>query len=314
MANDGMVPGILAEPGSAAAGAGRAAQRHRGNSRRPGGRRRGGRHRAATAPGTAATTGTAAAATAPAPRRHDEHRPRAHGDPAARSHPRSTTAPARRRRRRASSCSSSSGASGSSSPSSSSPSAIGATKAAWLGVVKAPALKRAAVTQQEADIEIPAQRGSITDVNGIDLAVSEPASDIAATPYLIDDATKVAAQLSPLIGVPEDELLRKLASRDDLRLPRARGAGREVRPRRQAQDRGHRVHPALQARLSARLVGLAAARQHGHRRAGPRRARVLLRQAAARAPTASAGWSRTRWATRSRCATPSRSSPATTSA
>ena len=93
--------------------------------------------------------------------------------------------------------------------------AIGATKAAWLGVVKAPALKRAAVTQQEADIEIPARRGSITDVNGIDLAVSEPAADVAATPYLIDDATKVAAQLSPLLGVPEDELLRKLASREN---------------------------------------------------------------------------------------------------
>jgi cell division protein FtsI/penicillin-binding protein 2 len=93
--------------------------------------------------------------------------------------------------------------------------AIGATKAAWLGVVKAPALKRAAVTQQEADILIPAQRGSITDVNGTDLAVSEPAADVAATPYLIDDATKVAAQLAPLIGKPEDELLRKLASREN---------------------------------------------------------------------------------------------------
>jgi cell division protein FtsI/penicillin-binding protein 2 len=91
--------------------------------------------------------------------------------------------------------------------------AIGATKAAWLGVVKAPALQRAAVTQQEADITIPAKRGSITDVHGTDLAVSEPAADIAATPYLIDDATKVAAQLAPLIDVPEDELLRKLASR-----------------------------------------------------------------------------------------------------
>jgi cell division protein FtsI/penicillin-binding protein 2 len=91
--------------------------------------------------------------------------------------------------------------------------AIGATKAAWLGVVKAPALQRAAVTQQEADIVIPARRGSITDVHGTDLAVSEPAADIAATPYLIDDATKVAAQLAPLIDVPEDELLRKLASR-----------------------------------------------------------------------------------------------------
>jgi len=92
--------------------------------------------------------------------------------------------------------------------------AIGATKAAWLGVVKAPALKRAAVTQQEADIKIPAKRGSITDINDTDLAVSEPAVDIAATPYLVTDATKVAAQLAPLIGVAEDKLLRQLARRD----------------------------------------------------------------------------------------------------
>jgi cell division protein FtsI (penicillin-binding protein 3) len=89
--------------------------------------------------------------------------------------------------------------------------AIGATKAAWLGVVKAGSLERAAVTQQEADVEIPARRGSITDVNGNDLAVSEPAMDIAATTYLIKDATKVAAQLAPLIGVGEYVLLRKLA-------------------------------------------------------------------------------------------------------
>jgi cell division protein FtsI (penicillin-binding protein 3) len=92
--------------------------------------------------------------------------------------------------------------------------AIGATKAAWLGVVKAGTLKHAAVTQQEANIEIPARRGSIIDANGYDLAVSEPAVDIAATPYLITDATKVAGRLAPLIGVAEDKLLRQLARRD----------------------------------------------------------------------------------------------------
>jgi cell division protein FtsI/penicillin-binding protein 2 len=91
--------------------------------------------------------------------------------------------------------------------------AIGATKAAWLGVVKAGSLKRAAVVQQEADITIPARRGSITDTHGNDLAVSQPAVDIAATTYLMKDVTKVARQLSPLIGVPEATLLGKLAKR-----------------------------------------------------------------------------------------------------
>ncbi len=92
--------------------------------------------------------------------------------------------------------------------------AIGATKAAWLGVVKAGTLQRAAIGQQEADITIPARRGSITDANGIDLAVSEPAMDIAATPRLVTDPTKAASKIAPLIGKPEDYILRQLARRD----------------------------------------------------------------------------------------------------
>ena len=92
--------------------------------------------------------------------------------------------------------------------------ALGAGKAAWLGVVKAGTLKRAAGTQQEADVSVPARRGTITDANGIELAVSEPAMDVAATPYLIEDATKAARELSPILGRPEDELLRDMARRD----------------------------------------------------------------------------------------------------
>jgi cell division protein FtsI (penicillin-binding protein 3) len=91
---------------------------------------------------------------------------------------------------------------------------IGATKAAWLGVVKAGSLKRAAVTQQEADITVPARRGAIEDATGTELAVSQPAVDIAATPYLVKDAPAVAAKLAPLLGKPEDELLRQLTRRD----------------------------------------------------------------------------------------------------
>src|SRR3954463_14027076 len=89
--------------------------------------------------------------------------------------------------------------------------AIGATKAAWLGVVKAGTLSRAATTQQEADITVPARRGSITNGQGIELAVSEPAFDVAATPYLVKNAPAVATKLAPLLGKPEDALLRQLA-------------------------------------------------------------------------------------------------------
>jgi cell division protein FtsI/penicillin-binding protein 2 len=92
--------------------------------------------------------------------------------------------------------------------------AIGGARAAWLGVVKAGTLKRAAVTQQEADIRVPARRGTIIDREGSELAVSQPAVTIAATPYLVDDAPALAARLSRILRRPEDELLRQLARRD----------------------------------------------------------------------------------------------------
>jgi cell division protein FtsI (penicillin-binding protein 3) len=91
---------------------------------------------------------------------------------------------------------------------------LGATRAAWLGVVKAGTLKRAAATQQTVDVTVPARRGSITDANGTELAVSKPAMTIAVTPYLVKDAPAVAAKLARMLGKPEDELLRQLARRD----------------------------------------------------------------------------------------------------
>jgi cell division protein FtsI (penicillin-binding protein 3) len=91
---------------------------------------------------------------------------------------------------------------------------LGAGRAAWLGVVKAGTLSDAAASQQRADIVVPAHRGDITDRAGKQLAVSEPAVTIAATPYLIDDAPATAAKLSDLLGRPEDELLRQLTRRD----------------------------------------------------------------------------------------------------
>jgi cell division protein FtsI (penicillin-binding protein 3) len=88
-----------------------------------------------------------------------------------------------------------------------------AIRAAWLGVVRAPTLKRAAVSQQVATVEIPARRGTITDRHGIELAVSEPADDVAANPMLIRDPAGVANRIAPLVGVPVKDLLEKLADR-----------------------------------------------------------------------------------------------------
>jgi cell division protein FtsI (penicillin-binding protein 3) len=111
--------------------------------------------------------------------------------------------------------------------------ALAALKASWLGVVRADTLKRAAATQQEAEVVVPARRGTITDRHGAELAVSQPAVTVAATPYLIKDPLGAATRLAPLLGAPRDELLRKLSRKDTgftylaRRLPDARA--RQVR-------------------------------------------------------------------------------------
>jgi cell division protein FtsI/penicillin-binding protein 2 len=91
---------------------------------------------------------------------------------------------------------------------------LAGARAGWLGIVRANALQSAAATQQKANIEVPARRGTISDANGIELAISEPADTIAATPYLVDEPARVAARLARILRLPEDELLRKLARRD----------------------------------------------------------------------------------------------------
>jgi cell division protein FtsI/penicillin-binding protein 2 len=88
---------------------------------------------------------------------------------------------------------------------------IGLTRAAYLGAVRSGSLQRAATTQQVTKVTIPAPRGTITDRNGRDLAISEAAADIAADPYLIKDPEGVARQFAPLLGKPEEKVLASLS-------------------------------------------------------------------------------------------------------
>jgi cell division protein FtsI (penicillin-binding protein 3) len=91
---------------------------------------------------------------------------------------------------------------------------VAAGRALFLGAIKGESLASAAASQQVTSLELPARRGTIVDRNGFELAVSEPAYDVSATPYLVKDAVKTAARLAPLLGVDADTLLRKLARRD----------------------------------------------------------------------------------------------------
>src|SRR5947207_1692920 len=83
----------------------------------------------------------------------------------------------------------------------------------YLGTLQGASLRRAARSQQVTYEPLPAQRGAITDRNGRDLAVSEPAQDISATPYLVHDPLAAARRLAPLLGRPQERLLRDLSQR-----------------------------------------------------------------------------------------------------
>jgi cell division protein FtsI/penicillin-binding protein 2 len=91
---------------------------------------------------------------------------------------------------------------------------VAAGRTFWLGGVRAQSLQRAATTQQVDEIHVPARRGGISDRNGIELAVSEPAADVAATPYLVKQPLRAAAGLAPLLGDSESEVLTKLSTRN----------------------------------------------------------------------------------------------------
>jgi cell division protein FtsI/penicillin-binding protein 2 len=89
-----------------------------------------------------------------------------------------------------------------------------AVRALWLGTLQAGALRERAATQQTEDLTVPARRGTITDRNGLELAVSEDAVTVFANPFLIDNPVGVAAKLAPLTGQPQGKLVELLADRD----------------------------------------------------------------------------------------------------
>jgi cell division protein FtsI/penicillin-binding protein 2 len=89
--------------------------------------------------------------------------------------------------------------------------ALAAARTLYLGTVRAGTLRKAAQTQQLTNETIPAQRGTITDRGGVDLAVSEPAQDISATPYLIKEPLQAAQKLAPLLGQTQAQVLAKLS-------------------------------------------------------------------------------------------------------
>lgn len=92
--------------------------------------------------------------------------------------------------------------------------AAAGVRAGYLATVRGESLQHAAKSQQTADLTMPAKRGTIVDRRGVELAVSEPAADISATPYLVKDPVVAARKLAPLLDTSEDELVKLLARKD----------------------------------------------------------------------------------------------------
>jgi cell division protein FtsI (penicillin-binding protein 3) len=87
-------------------------------------------------------------------------------------------------------------------------------RGAWLAGVRGNDLSGRALAQQVQEIKVPARRGTITDRNGAELAVSEDGLTVFANPFLIDDPTRTAQRLAPFLGMRASELLEKLADRE----------------------------------------------------------------------------------------------------
>jgi cell division protein FtsI (penicillin-binding protein 3) len=88
--------------------------------------------------------------------------------------------------------------------------AIAAIRTLYLGTIHSGALRRDAAAEHETIEPVPAPRGMITDRKGTVLAVSEPADDISAVPYLVKDPLAVAKELAPLLKQSASEVLGKL--------------------------------------------------------------------------------------------------------
>ncbi|MGI8462148.1 MAG: peptidoglycan D,D-transpeptidase FtsI family protein [Solirubrobacterales bacterium] len=92
--------------------------------------------------------------------------------------------------------------------------AIALARSVWLQGVRGGELAAEAHSQQVADVVVPGKRGAILDRNGSELAVSEDAATIIATPYQVKDPAATAAKLAQILEMPEKELLEPLSDRE----------------------------------------------------------------------------------------------------
>ncbi|MFL5782369.1 MAG: peptidoglycan D,D-transpeptidase FtsI family protein [Thermoleophilaceae bacterium] len=91
--------------------------------------------------------------------------------------------------------------------------ALAGARALWLAAVRHHDLSGRAAAQQVQEVEVPARRGSITDRNGVELAVSEDSATVYANPRQIRSPASTAVKLAPIVHRPYQQLLEELSDR-----------------------------------------------------------------------------------------------------
>jgi cell division protein FtsI/penicillin-binding protein 2 len=85
-------------------------------------------------------------------------------------------------------------------------------RAFWLQGVQGAELASEAVSQQTETVTVPGLRGSLLDRRGNELAASEDAATIYATPYQVKNPPQAAAKLAPILDLGKAEVLESLTA------------------------------------------------------------------------------------------------------
>jgi cell division protein FtsI (penicillin-binding protein 3) len=85
-------------------------------------------------------------------------------------------------------------------------------RAFWLQGVQGSTLASEAVYQQTETVTVPGLRGSLLDRRGNELAASEDAATIFATPYQVKNPPRAAEKLASILGLDKAEVLESLTA------------------------------------------------------------------------------------------------------
>jgi cell division protein FtsI (penicillin-binding protein 3) len=85
-------------------------------------------------------------------------------------------------------------------------------RAFWLQGVQGAQLASEAISQQTETVTVPGLRGSLLDRRGNELAASEDAVTIFATPYQVKNPPQAAAKLAPILELSKAEVLESLTA------------------------------------------------------------------------------------------------------